>query len=77
MVHVLRQYLKKFNSDSGELNKEIHHYLKTEVCDQDIDLLVCWSENKENYPNLFAASQELLSIMPSSEPVERVFSKCQ
>ena len=53
---------------------EVERYLESERADEDTDVLQWWKQNEAKYPRIAKMARDVLSIMATSVPVERLFS---
>lgn len=61
--------------ETHDWKEEINKYLETNRADEDEDILLWWWKNEKNYPCLSAMAKDIFSIMATSVPSERCFSK--
>lgn len=64
-----------FDSDEEAEEDELQRYLQDKCAPEKTDVLRWWSEHKKVYPILAKMAKDKLSIMATSVPVERFFSK--
>lgn len=73
LVH--RKYKRKQRrTDSSETNN-VNAYLSQPLISLKEDPVQCWEDMKTVYPDLYVIARKYLSIMGSSVPSERLFSK--
>lgn len=65
----------KKSRKTGEKFEELPHYLSVPVRSLKEDPLEIWNEMKMVYPNLYKLSQKYISVVATSVPSERLFSK--
>lgn len=65
-------YLKK--PQAADWETEIAQYLATPRVSEEVSILDWWRANELTFPNLARMARDILCIMPSSVPVERLFS---
>ena len=63
------------NNRSGEINVELRQYLNQSVISRICDLLKEWQNLKHAYPTSFNIAKKYLTIVATSVPFERLFSK--
>ena len=66
-------YAKK--SNYSDWKKELSDYYETPRASGDTNILEWWKNHSQLYPTLSKMARDYLSIMPSSVPVERLFSE--
>ncbi len=59
----------------GRINISFHLYLQLPVVERSENPLVFWFRNKVIYPDLYKLVQKYFSVLGTSIPSERVFSK--
>lgn len=64
-----------FDSDEENEEDELKRYLQDKCAPEKTDVLRWWSDHEKIYPILAKMAMDKLSIMASSVPVERLFSK--
>ena len=64
--------LRKKNIDDWEA--EITEYLEAPRANEEVDVLQWWKTHVQTYPYLSKMACDILSIMSSSVPVDRLFS---
>lgn len=64
-----------FESDEEDEEDELQRYLHDKCAPEKTDVLRWWSEHEKIYPILAQMARDHLSIMATSVPVERLFSK--
>jgi len=61
--------------DPGGINVELRQYLNQPIIPRDQDPLKYWQNVKHAYPVLFDIAKKYLSVIATSVPSERLFSK--
>lgn len=68
-------YLDESNAPSTWRN-ELTKYYESPRVPRNINILDWWKTHESVYPNLARMARDILSILASSGPVERLFSEC-
>lgn len=65
-----------YQNRSGVVNwqSEIDFYIESPCANKDVDILTWWRDHENVYPILAKMAKDLLSVMATSVPVERLFS---
>ncbi|XP_060844004.1 zinc finger BED domain-containing protein 4-like [Rhopalosiphum padi] len=73
LVH--RKYKKKQTRTDSVETTNVNAYLSQPLISLKEDPIQCWEDMKTVYPDLYVLARKFLSIMGSSVPSERLFSK--
>ena len=67
-------YLKQNQQDVTSWEAEVDKYFNSPRCHVNTNILKLWKDNEVSYPCLSKMARDILSIMATSVPVERLFS---